>query len=530
MDYRRKEHGNYGRKKIYDLLNNNQSLSINTQTLPSVNPNTNRFNENQGYTFDKVGNIVQDVNPVNNISRSFTFNGDNKQTKITDSTGVVGEYFYDGEGKRVKKKTQTELTIFVYSNGKLIAEYSTATPTPNPTTNYTATDTLGSPRVLTDSNGQVKSRRDFMPFGEEIGVNTPQTAGRNSNPQYNSGDNVRQKFTGYQKDNESNLDFAEARYYNSNHGRFTAVDPLLASGKSSNPQTFNRFVYTGNSPIIRIDPSGKDWIITVDQVKVNVQVLGKNGKMRTVQKTISVETPFWVEEGAADSSIPRANNVWRITIETPGWVALHPTQNISSQVFATEGEAAAQYKQWLIDDRINFVDSGQGLPSELPENKEAIKSRVAFMVNSADCETAYTNAGLPTPSQVLQNRGLTIADPEILRDPKSVGMIGSGFYEDARKQSLGSLNNSGVEAFTAVSKPGEEPKRVFMFFKPENFRRTWFGFGTLPLNYNSAHEFAHGANAGRFARPSFLGQPIPFTNDLTNYPHHDNIITPCTIH
>jgi RHS repeat-associated protein len=175
---------------------------------------------------------------------------------LNSSGGEVGKYFYDGEGARVKKVVGNETTIFVYSNGKLIAEYSTATPTPNPTTNYTATDTLGSPRVLTDSNGQVKSRRDFMPFGEEIGVNTPQTAGRNSNPQYNSGDNVRQKFTGYQKDAESNLDFAEARYYNSNHGRFTAVDPLLASGKSSNPQTFNRFVYCLNRPLNYTDPTG----------------------------------------------------------------------------------------------------------------------------------------------------------------------------------------------------------------------------------------------------------------------------------
>jgi RHS repeat-associated protein len=52
------------------------------------------------------------------------------------------------------------------------------------------------------------------------------------------------------------LDFAEARYYNGNHGRFTAVDPLLASGKSANPQTFNRYVYSMNRPLILTDPSG----------------------------------------------------------------------------------------------------------------------------------------------------------------------------------------------------------------------------------------------------------------------------------
>lgn len=41
--------------------------------------------------------------------------------------------------------------------------------------------------------------------------------------------NVRQDFTGYDLDEESDLEYAQARYYNSGHGRFTSVDPLTAS-------------------------------------------------------------------------------------------------------------------------------------------------------------------------------------------------------------------------------------------------------------------------------------------------------------
>jgi RHS repeat-associated protein len=73
---------------------------------------------------------------------------------------------------------------------------------------------------------------------------------------YGQTDSVRQRFTGYQKDAETNLDFAEARMYETRHARFTAVDPLLASGKSANPQTFNRFVYCLNNPLSYTDPSG----------------------------------------------------------------------------------------------------------------------------------------------------------------------------------------------------------------------------------------------------------------------------------
>ncbi len=45
--------------------------------------------------------------------------------------------------------------------------------------------------------------------------------------------------------------------YENRHGRFTAVDPLLASGNSATPQTFNRFVYVMNAPTRITDPSGE---------------------------------------------------------------------------------------------------------------------------------------------------------------------------------------------------------------------------------------------------------------------------------
>ena len=94
--------------------------------------------------------------------RDFTFNGDNKQTEVRDvSNNVIGRYWYDGEGRRIKKETGNETTVFVYSGSKLVAEYSSATPPANPTTRYTITDQLGSPRVIVDAMGQVVSRRDI---------------------------------------------------------------------------------------------------------------------------------------------------------------------------------------------------------------------------------------------------------------------------------------------------------------------------------------------------------------------------------
>ena len=128
----------------------------------------NRFTTGQGFTYDFDGNLIAD-----NQGRQFIFNGDNKQTQVKDANNVpIGTYEYDGTGARVKKITASETTIFVYNaGGRLLAEYSTQTAS-NPTISYLTQDNLGSPRVITDNGGNVASRRDFQPFGEELNANS----------------------------------------------------------------------------------------------------------------------------------------------------------------------------------------------------------------------------------------------------------------------------------------------------------------------------------------------------------------------
>jgi RHS repeat-associated protein len=262
----------FGNRNAFSQVVGTATLAINNQTLPSINQLTNRFNLGQGFEYDKSGNIIKDSS--NGQVRNFIFNGDNKQVHVKNAANEnIGTYYYDGNGSRVKKVTQSETTIFAYDGGgKLVAEYSTQQNS-NPTVSYTATDTLGSPRVITDKNGNVISRRDFMPFGEELNANT--ATNRLETAKYNYGDDgIRKRFTGYEKDQETGLDFAEARYYNNQHGRFTAVDPLLASGQSTDPQSFNRFVYVMNRPMSLTDPTGLQAGTTLEnQVNETVDAL-----------------------------------------------------------------------------------------------------------------------------------------------------------------------------------------------------------------------------------------------------------------
>ena len=255
----------------YDIYGNRTSFisniagTSNTQT-PAIDTGSNRFSSNQGFDYDESGNLIEDVDPQSLLVEEFVFNGDNRQIESKRNGVSIGMYFYDGEGKRVKKIAGNVTTVFVYSAGKIIAEYSTQLES-EPSTNFLTTDHLGSTRIVTNAVGGVRVRRDYMPFGEEI---SPGVGLRSTNVQYGTeAGGVRRKFGGYQRDDETNLDFAEARMYGYRYGRFTAVDPLLSSGSSKNPQTFNRYVYVANNPVVRVDMNGKDWIVSTNP--------GKNG-------------------------------------------------------------------------------------------------------------------------------------------------------------------------------------------------------------------------------------------------------------
>lgn len=76
------------------------------QTHPDINPATNRFETYEGYDYDKNGNLTDDAE-----GRSFNFNGDNKQTLVMKNGIKVGEYFYDGDGKRVKKNEGVRIFV-----------------------------------------------------------------------------------------------------------------------------------------------------------------------------------------------------------------------------------------------------------------------------------------------------------------------------------------------------------------------------------------------------------------------------------
>ena len=71
-----------------------------------------------------------------------------------------------------------------------------------------------------------------------------------------SGDPLR--FAGKELDPETAMAYFGARYYRQTWGRFATIDPL--AGDPSDPQSFDRYIYSRNNPLRFVDPSGMKYI------------------------------------------------------------------------------------------------------------------------------------------------------------------------------------------------------------------------------------------------------------------------------
>jgi RHS repeat-associated protein len=238
---------------------------------PSWSVNVHNQISNAGYYYESSGNMTSDA------VDTYTFDAENR---INTAAGGTYCYLYDGDGLRVAKGTpqsgytcsstgaNTPTMYELYwrdTNGVTLAETDGSGNTSNSSYHeyvffagqrtarsdpsagnvyYYFADQLGSTRVLTNSSGSPCYEADFLPYGAE---NTPSGFANSCSTNY--------KFTGYERDPETGLDYAFARYYNSRLGRFLSPDPLVL-GDITNPQTINRYTYVRNNPTNRVDPSG----------------------------------------------------------------------------------------------------------------------------------------------------------------------------------------------------------------------------------------------------------------------------------
>jgi hypothetical protein len=123
-------------------------LSANSTDFSAFNQASNRLTNGipaqVNIDYDSSGNLKEDA-----AARTMIYDAENR---LLNFNGGAGQYFYDGDGHRVKKIDSTGATVFVYNvAGQLIAEY-TSGPPPGGGTRYLTSDHLGSTRVVTSAS------------------------------------------------------------------------------------------------------------------------------------------------------------------------------------------------------------------------------------------------------------------------------------------------------------------------------------------------------------------------------------------
>jgi len=214
----------------------------------AVDATTNHINSG-GYAYDATGNMINDG------SNALVYDSESRIVSATGNGGS-GSYNYDGKGLRVTKVSGGTTTVYIFSGGKVIAEYDNGAALGSPNREYIYSGDLMlakiesgstiyyhadhlSPRLLTDAAANTVGQRGHYPFGESW---------------YETGTASKFKFTSYERDGESGNDYAMARYDVNRLGRFASADSF--GGSQFSPQSLNRYAYSANDPINLVDPSG----------------------------------------------------------------------------------------------------------------------------------------------------------------------------------------------------------------------------------------------------------------------------------
>ena len=226
------------------------------------------------YSYDKRGNITG-VTKNDVTVKTYSFDATGMMTGASDSDIGDISYDYNGLGFRVGLERPNEkieylcdITRDSYNvlertvNG--VSEFfayddKVVSISRRNESSYYLQDEMGSTNWMTGTDGLAYESYAYDEFGTQIDKYTKDIhSGKGIRKNYNytkDGNNIQPfTFTGYQKDEVSDLYFAQARYYDDNVGRFTAEDQMR--GLVASPDTQNHYIYCWNNSITYVDLNG----------------------------------------------------------------------------------------------------------------------------------------------------------------------------------------------------------------------------------------------------------------------------------
>jgi len=212
----------------------------------------------------------------NGHRKEMEYDSSNRIKEVTDpGTGnMIGQYFYDDQGFRVRKVAsdetdgvahQTELlypsmyfgierkrtvkgkpvsgTSYsvnnIYLNGVRIAAV-----VPDGGTRYFLTDQVDSVNLVVGESGETLTRFEYMPYGEAWFIQKAEGLEEDFLPKFNS----------QELDEETGFYFYNARHYDARIGRFVTAGTVIDG--EADTQGWNRYAYVKGNPVSYRDPTG----------------------------------------------------------------------------------------------------------------------------------------------------------------------------------------------------------------------------------------------------------------------------------
>jgi RHS repeat-associated protein len=260
------------------------------------------------YSWDDNGNLIG-----NSPAGLYTWDFEDRLTKVTTPDGTTVEHTYDVDGNRVKTTatptsgTPTIKSYLVDTADELsqvaaeidgaaavVAYYVRAADDLLAVRRLSALacylkDGLGSIRGLADESGAVTDMEAYSAFGESVVV-----IGTDSQPY---------GFAGEAVEAISELAYHRARWMDPRTGRFLGMDP--SDGDDEVPLTLHRFLYGLADPVNQIDASGK---YATSTAEVNGVGIGIAALAFTVGQFVTPRI-VPIENAADDSSQPKAHTM-----------------------------------------------------------------------------------------------------------------------------------------------------------------------------------------------------------------------------
>ncbi len=249
--------GNFTYTAIGNISSSTDAGAYTYAETGTTNPHAATSIDGVSLAYDNNGNLT------NHGTSTYEWDYRNRLTASNDGTSTT-TYAYDHTFERVSKTASSSTTVYpnqfyeaknasttkyVFANNTLVA-YIEADGESTTTVHYVHPDHLGGTNVVTDESGGTELTQAYYPFGSERISDGTSTLARG--------------FIGEYED-EGDMSYLNARYYESDRGQFISQDPvfweiaLTPDGRSvlMNPQAQNSYSYALNSPVTLKDPTGR---------------------------------------------------------------------------------------------------------------------------------------------------------------------------------------------------------------------------------------------------------------------------------